>query len=110
MSRSVNKIENVVAIGSVKLHLNGMTLNGDATFAFQIHIVEHLPFGNLYGSGALQKPVGKGRLAVINVGYDAEVAYFVLVHHRKSSKKFSVCVALVVYFLIYCILLQYVPY
>ena len=51
-----------------------MALDGDAALALQVHIVEHLPFSNLNGLGALQQTVGQRRLTVVYMCDDAEVA------------------------------------
>jgi hypothetical protein len=58
------------------LHGDGVGLDGDAAFAFEVHGVEHLvlllPVGD--GVGELQEAVGQGGLAVIDVGDDGEIA------------------------------------
>jgi hypothetical protein len=50
-------------------------LDGDAPLAFDVHPVEilrsHIPIGD--DAGELQHPVGQRRLAVIDMGDDAEV-------------------------------------
>jgi hypothetical protein len=52
-----------------------VALDGNALFALQVHVVEHLclhvAFAN--GMGMLQQPVGQGAFSVIDMGYDAEV-------------------------------------
>ena len=52
-----------------------MALDGDTALTLEVHIVEHLSFGNLYGLRTLQQSVGEGRFAMVDVGDDAEVAY-----------------------------------
>ena len=59
----------------VVFHLYGMALDGDATLLFQVHVVQHLPVCGLDGFGYFQKSVGQGALAVVDVCYDAKVAY-----------------------------------
>jgi len=48
-----------------------------APFPLDIHIVEELVLEFAIGDqiAFLDHPVGKGRFAMINMGYDAEVAY-----------------------------------
>ena len=61
---------------------DGMGLDGDASFPLQIHVVQelvlHLPQG--YGFGLLQNAVRQSALAVIDVGYNAEIPNFASVH------------------------------
>ena len=75
VSRGVDEVEHVGLAVELVLHLYGVALDGDAALALEVHIVEHLPFGDLDGVGELKQTVGKRRLAVIDVGDDAEVAY-----------------------------------
>ena len=42
VSRSINQIEGILHSILHIIHLNGVALDGDASLAFQIHIVEHL--------------------------------------------------------------------
>ena len=57
-------------------HPHGLALDGDAALALDVHPVEVLrPRGPLVDDpGQLQHPVGQRRLAVVDVGDDAEVA------------------------------------
>ena len=61
---------------------DGMGLDGDASFPLQIHVVQelvlHLP--QRHGLGLLQNAVRQGALAVIDVGYNAEIPNFASVH------------------------------
>ena len=77
MSGSVDKVENVlIAVAVIGVHLDGVALDGNSPFPFQLHIVQdlilHIPLGE--GMRHLQQAVGQSGLAVINVGNDAEVA------------------------------------
>ena len=77
MPRRINEVENIgLAIGVLVAHLNGVALDGDASFPFEVHVVQrlifHVPFGD--GFGELQEPVGQGALAVVNMGDDAEIS------------------------------------
>jgi hypothetical protein len=58
------------------LHLYGVALDGDATFSFQIHVVQYLILQVAVGDGLgmLQQTVGESALAVVYVRYYAEVA------------------------------------
>jgi len=55
---------------------HGLGLDRDAPLPFQVHAVQellsHLPVAD--GPGELQEPIGEGRLAVIDVRDDREVA------------------------------------
>ena len=57
-------------------HPHGLGLDGDAPLALDVHPVEVLrPHGPAVDDpGDLEDPVGEGRLAVVDVGDDAEVA------------------------------------
>ena len=76
MTRGVYKVECVGLAAVLILHLDGVALDGDTALFFQVHVVEHLTLCNLNGARALKQAVGKGALAVVNMGYDAEIAYF----------------------------------
>ena len=68
----------VPAIG----HARGGGLDGDSALALQIHGVEHLVFHGAHGDRArhLQEAIGERRLAMVDVGNDAEVADAGLIH------------------------------
>ena len=77
----VDQVEQVlVAVVGVVDDADGARLDGDASFALQLHIVEELRFhitrGN--GVGQLENPVRERALAVVDVRDDAEITYFVL--------------------------------
>ena len=59
-----------------------MGLDGDAAFAFEVHIVEqlglHIAVGD--GPGKLQDAVGQGRFAVVDMGDDGEISNAVRIH------------------------------
>ena len=93
VSRGVDQIERVAfAVVGCVLHLNGVALDRDALFAFQFHVIEHLclHLALIERVGFFQQAVGKGRFAVVDMGYDAEIAD---VFHRdriKSSAKIRI--------------------
>jgi len=72
------------AIISVVHHPDGLRLDRDATLALDVHRIEqlllHVAFG--HSMGKLQHAVGQGRLAVVDVRDDGEVAYEGGVSHR----------------------------
>ena len=74
VSRGVDEVEHIIFAIELVVHLDGVALDGDAALFFQIHIVEHLPFGHFDGRSALKQAVGKGAFAVVDMGDDAEVA------------------------------------
>ena len=79
-----------------------MTLDGNATLALQVHIVQHLALSHLNGLRAFQKPVGQGRLSVVNMSDNAEVAYMLHVvsayFECKITKKIRVSYAFSFFF------------
>ena len=74
---SVDKVELVVLSLVEIIHLDGVALDRDAFFLLKIHIVQdlifHIPDSD--GLGELKESVGKGALAVVDMGDYAEVAY-----------------------------------
>jgi len=75
-----------------------VALDGDALFALEVHVVEHLRlhFALVQRVGFLQQPVGKRRLAMVDMGYDAEIADVFHIYSkgpnsfgRKYTKKFE---------------------
>ena len=84
MPRSVNHVQDVFFAVAFVDHADGVCLDGDATFAFQIHIVQelvgHLVFRD--GLGQFDHAVGKSRFAVVNVGDNAEISDVVVLRHK----------------------------
>jgi hypothetical protein len=79
----VNEVQLVsLAVARRIKHRDRMRLDGDAALALQIHcikqLIRHVARGNR--AGAMQQPVGKRRLAVVNVGNDAEISDMRCVH------------------------------
>ena len=89
---SVNKIEHIVFAIKLVVHLYGVAFYSDSSLALQIHIVKHLSLQVLaaYGVSVFQQTVGKGTLAMVNMGYDAEISYIfhldILFHVTKLAK------------------------
>ncbi len=77
MSRSVDKVEGIFFAIYYVFHLNGMALDSDTALAFEVHVVEYLGFHvlGLYGAGIFQQAVGEGGFAMVDMGYDTEIAY-----------------------------------
>ena len=77
VSRGVDQVERVsFAVAGRVLHLDGVALDGDSLFAFELHVIEdlRLHFALVQGIGLFQQAVCEGRFPVVDMGYDAEVA------------------------------------
>ena len=78
MARSVDEVQGVdLPVDARPVpDAGGLQLDGDAALALDVHAVEelrlHVALG--HGLGRFQEPVGQGRLAVVDVRDDAEVA------------------------------------
>ena len=59
MSRSIDEIQDILLAVSLILHLYSVTLDCDAAFALQVHVVEHLTLSHLNGLRVLQQTVGE---------------------------------------------------
>jgi hypothetical protein len=68
-----------------------VALDGNASLAFQVHVIQHLflhlPSGN--GFGNFEQAVGKGAFAMIYMGYNAEIAYVLLFCHLLILESFK---------------------
>ena len=88
MSGGVDQVE-LIALAVVRrvVHAHGVQLDGDAPFALQFVGVEHLGahLAGVERAGEFQEPIGQGRLAVVDVGDDAEVADAVELHGVSSA-------------------------
>jgi hypothetical protein len=60
--------------------LDGVAFDGNAAFAFQIHIVEHLRLQifALHGLGIFEQAVGQRAFAVVDMGDDTEIPNMLL--------------------------------
>ena len=76
MAGSVNKVELELLTLVQVLHLDRVAFDRDTFFALQIHIIEHLVLHVPRGQGLreLKKTVGQGRLTMVDVGDDTEIA------------------------------------
>ena len=106
MSRGINEVQDIFLALVHILHLNGMTLDGDATFALQVHIIEHLTFSHLNGLGKLQHSVSQGRLTVVDMSDDTEVSYMIHVLLRAIICKITKIIVAKRIFLLFFITLH----
>ena len=83
----VDEIEHVFFAVLLIIHLDGVALDGDSSFSFEIHVVEDLRLHilRLDGFCVLEEAVGESALAVVDVGYDAEIPN--IFHLNKWSKE-----------------------
>ena len=77
MPWGIDQVENVLlTIRRLVVHTGSLELDSDPAFPLQLHIVEelllHIPIG--HRAGVLQQPVSQRRLAVVNMGNDAEIS------------------------------------
>ena len=75
MAGSVDKVEHIILAVVFVTHLYSVALDGDAALTLKIHVVEHL-IGKVFfvdGLGVVKQTVGESTLAVVDVGYYAEV-------------------------------------
>ena len=77
MAGSIGKVQAIrLAVFRGVTHRDGMRLDRDAAFPFQIHRIEQLilAFAILDRAGPLEQTIGERRLAVIDMRDDAEIA------------------------------------
>ena len=77
MARRVHEVELVgLAVPGLVVQAHGLRLDGDAALPLDIHRIEHLLLHLPVAQPAahLDQAVGQGRLAVVDVGDDREVA------------------------------------
>ena len=83
MAGRIDKIELIgFAIVCLVIQRDALRLDRNATFAFQVHRIEHLRLHLpvIKAAGSLDQPVGKCGLAVIDVGNDREISDVLEVH------------------------------
>ena len=97
MAGRVHQVELVgfAVLGGI-VEADRLRLDGDAAFALDIHIVEHLFLHLALGQAAaeLDHAVGQGRLAVVNMGNDGKIADVGLVGHYLAYPRNTPPVAL----------------
>ncbi len=82
--RRVDHVQDVFLAVFLVHHADGVRLDGDAPFAFQVHVVQEL-VGHLVLRDRLRKfdhAVGQGGLAVVDMGDDTEISDVVVLRHR----------------------------
>ena len=78
MARGIDKIQLVgIAIFGRVIKGHTLRLDGNPALALDIHRIEHLRrhFSFVKPTAVLNKAIGKGGLAVINMGNNREIAY-----------------------------------
>ena len=73
----VDQVEDVVlAVARPVIEPHGLRLDRDAALALDVHGIEHLllHFAQFEPAGELDQPVGQGRLAVVDMRDDGEIA------------------------------------
>ena len=90
VARRVDQVEHVLLpVRRLVRHPDGVALDRDATLPFEVHRVEDLGLHLAAGerAGGFEEPVGQRRLAVVDVGDDAEVADAALVHGGRVGRR-----------------------
>ena len=98
MSRSVDEVEKILLSLVCVLHLDGVALDCDAFFLFEVHVVKNLVLhvSCRQGLGELKKTVGQGALAVIDMCDDAEVSdvfHILQIYENFVNYKYSIFAA-----------------
>ena len=97
----VNKIKYIfLPVGVLVINLDGVALDSDAFFSFEVHIVQHLvhhfPVGD--GIGCLQKTICQGAFTMVNMRDDTKIPD--MLHERFPS--FLGCAKVSVYLFNHC--------
>ncbi len=78
VARRIDQIELIpVAVVGLVIEPHGVRFDGDAALALEVHRIEHLRHHFALGkrAGRLQKTVGKGAFAVVDMRNDREIPY-----------------------------------
>ena len=59
MSRSVNKVQDILLPLILVLHLDGVALDSYAALLLQVHVIEHLTLSNVYGMCIFKQTVSQ---------------------------------------------------
>ena len=82
--RRIDHVQDVFLAVFFVHHADGVSLDGNAAFAFKVHVVQelvgHLVFRDRLGQ--FDHAVCKCRFTVVNVGDDAEISDIVVLRHR----------------------------
>src|SRR6266550_305588 len=87
----VDQIELVHApVARMVVHAHRVQLDRDAALALQVHRVEHLLSHQALVQGAreLDQAVGQGRLPMVDMGHNTEVADVILAHVREKYRRY----------------------
>ena len=77
MPWGINQVQSIFLSFVIIVHLNGMTLYGNATLFFQIHVIKHLCL-HIFAChclGAFQQSVGQCAFSVIYMCYYTKITY-----------------------------------
>ncbi len=76
MTGRINQIQGVGFTILFVIHLDGVTLNGNAFFTLKIHAVQHLVHHLTVGKrrSLFEHAVGQGRFTVVNMSDDAKIS------------------------------------
>lgn len=76
MAGGINQVQYIFLAIADKVHLDGVTFNSNAAFAFQVHVIQHGIHHSALadGFGGFDKAVGQGAFTVVDVSDNAEVA------------------------------------
>ena len=100
--RRIDHVQNVFFTVFFVDHADGVSLDGNAAFAFQIHVVQelvhHFVFGNSLGQ--FNHSVGQGGFAVIDVGDNAKITDIVVLRHIKMLKSFCINIEILCLFIV----------
>ena len=66
-----------------------MALDGDSTFLFEVHVIEHLPFGDLNGIGMFQESVGQCGFTMVDMRNDTKISDEVHVVFLYKMQKYT---------------------
>ncbi len=80
MAGRINEVQNVLfTVGVGVRNAHGLRFDRDAAFALQVHLVQILGFFLAIAdhAGDFENTVGQSRLAMVDVGDDAEISYFI---------------------------------
>ncbi len=83
VSRRIDQVQVVLlSIRRPVIEANRLGFDGYAPLPLQLHAVEdlvgHFPLGE--GAGGLDKPIGNGGFAMVNMGDDRKISYIFILH------------------------------
>ena len=86
MTRRIYQVQRVFFPIKLIIHLYGVAFYGNASFAFEVHIIKQLRLGVTLGNGVgiFEQPIGKSTFTVIDMRYNAKITN-VFQLNRKNS-------------------------